>query len=126
MTDPLTLARLLYVLLLGIPCAGATLILVRSDLFTPLRMKFARWPTWHAFVRCPMCAGAWVGIIALLLLDVLAAWPAAPDVFPTAIGALASGGIVGLYSRLADSVGSKPLDPAPRGGIETKPKEDSK
>lgn len=126
MTDPLPFARLVYVLLLSVPFAGATLILTRSDLFTPFRTRFERWPFWHRFVRCPQCCGFWIGAVGLLLLDVLAAWPAAQEIIPVAIGALASGCVVGLYSPLADAVIRKSLDPAPRAGVEAKPKEEPK
>lgn len=49
---------LLYLL----AASGLTLIVTRSILFLPVRMRFKDTPLVHALVQCPRCAGAWYGI----------------------------------------------------------------
>ena len=45
-------------LLLAASLVGATLIVVRSTIFGPIRK------VWPALLECSQCAGTWVGVVA--------------------------------------------------------------
>lgn len=51
--------------------AGLTIIVTRGWIFYPLRRKFEDHEYIHAFIRCPLCFGAWAGFFGWLAIDAL-------------------------------------------------------
>lgn len=95
----------LYILLQGIPLAGTTILLTRGEIFTGLRMRFEPWPKLHYWIRCPLCAGAWIGAVGHILVALALGFT---DPAWLLLGALASGTGVPLISATVDGVMKKP------------------
>ena len=124
----LLILALVYILLQAVPLSGATIIITRGEIFVPFRTWLGTHAEWAPigsrkerwltrltyFSKCPLCVGAWAGIGGHILVALVLAFPAVPDLGWLLLGGLASGCATALLREAIPRPGGPTPKPTPK------------